>query len=124
MSLRPITACLLGLVFLAPPVWASEEIGLELLDTCRSEQQALRGVPTRSVRYGLCLGYLKGVADSLNGRGFCIPDQETGTLTQALKRAFLRYASENPEKLALPARYTVLPAFQRAFPCLQGRPSP
>jgi hypothetical protein len=80
--------------------WATEEIGLEILDTCLSERKAMMGDSVSSVRYGLCLGYLKGVADSL-----------------ALKFAFLDYAKGHQEQLKMPAKFTVIPALQRAFPC-------
>jgi hypothetical protein len=98
--------------------WATEEIGLEILDTCLSERKAMMGDPVSSVRYGLCLGYLKGVADSLNGRSLCLPeDADTAQLTQVLKRVFLDYAKDHQEQLKMPAKFTVIPALQRAFPC-------
>jgi len=98
--------------------WATEEIGLEILDTCLSERKAMMGDPVSSVRYGLCLGYLKGVADSLNGRSFCLPkDADTAQLTQALKFVFLDYAKGHQDRLKMPAKFTVIPALQRAFPC-------
>ena len=110
---------LLPVLFLFSPVtWATEEIGLEILDTCLSEHKAMHGDPVSSVRYGLCLGYLKGVADSLNGRSLCLPE-DTGTveLTQALKFAFLDYAKSHQEQLAMSAKVTVVPALVMAFPC-------
>ena len=100
---------------------AGEETGSEILDTCLSERRALRGDPTASVRYGLCLGYLKGVADSLDGMVFCLPDDpDTARTTQRLKRVFLTYAARHREKLDGPAGHTVLPAFEQAFPCKQA----
>ena len=100
--------------------WAAEEIGLEILDTCLSERKAMMGNPVSSVRYGLCLGYLKGVADSLNGRSHCLPkDADTAQLTQELKLVFLNYAKGHQERLKMPAKFTVIPALQRAFPCKQ-----
>ena len=100
------------------PAWATEEIGLEILDTCLSERKAMMGDPVSSVRYGLCLGYLKGVADSLNGHSLCLPkDADTAQLTQELKFVFLDYAISHQEQLKMPAKLTVVPALQRAFPC-------
>ena len=76
--------------------WATEEIGLEILDTCLSERKAIMGDSFSIVRYGLCLVYLKGVADSLNGLSLCLPkDADTAQLTQALKFAFLDSTTNN-----------------------------
>lgn len=98
--------------------WSAEEIGLEILDTCLSESRAMMGDPVSSVRYGLCLGYLKGVADSLNGRYFCLPEEtDKAKLTQLLKLIFLDYAKGHQDNLKLPAKFTVVPAFKLAFPC-------
>lgn len=97
---------------------AAEETGLEILDTCLSESRAMMGDPVSSVRYGLCLGYLKGVADSLNDRLFCLPeDADKAKLTQLLKLVFLDYAKGHQDNLKLPAKFTVIPAFKKAFPC-------
>lgn len=99
---------------------ATEEIGLEILDTCLSENKAMQGDPVSSVRYGLCLGYLKGVADSLNGGMVCLPaNMDTVQLTQKLKFIFLDYVKGHQEQLNLPAKHTVIPAIQQAFPCRQ-----
>jgi hypothetical protein len=85
MMKTPLAVIVL-LILYSSVVEATEEIGLEILDTCLSEQKAMQGDPVSSVRYGLCLGYLKGVADSLNGHGVCLPGyMNTVQLTQALK---------------------------------------
>ena len=85
-------------------VQATEEIGLEILDTCLSEQKAMQGDPVSSLRYGLCPGYLKGVADRLNGHGVCLPEYiNTVQLTQALKLVFLDYVKGHQKQLKLPA---------------------
>ena len=107
---------LLSVVF--DPVLAADEIGLEIVDTCRSEQKAMAGDATASVRYGLCLGYLKGVADSLDGHTFCLPEQpDTARMTQLLRQVYLTYVGRYPARLEASARYTVIPAFAQAFPC-------
>jgi len=117
MMKTPIAVIVL-LILYSSVVEATEEIGLEILDTCLSEQKAMQGDPVSSVRYGLCLGYLKGVADSLNGHGVCFPEyMNTVQLTQALKLVFLDYVKGHQEQLILPAKLTVVPAFQQAFPC-------
>lgn len=95
-----------------------DEIGIEIVDTCNSEQRALQGDPTSSVRYGLCLGYLKGVADALNGTSFCLPKLDTATMSQMLRKAYLEHAATiDKAVLQHSARYSVLPAFNKAFPC-------
>ena len=100
---------------------ATEEIGLEILDTCLNEHKAMQGDPVSSVRYGLCLGYLKGVADSLNGDTVCLPENmDTVQLTQELKYIFLDYVKGHQEQLNLPAKYTVIPAIEQAFRCKQN----
>ena len=117
MMKTPIAVIVL-LILYSSVVEATEEIGLEILDTCLSEQKAMQGDPVSSVRYGLCLGYLKGVADSLNGRYFCLPENANkAKLTQLLKFEFLNYAKGHQDDLKLPAKFTVIPAFKLAFPC-------
>lgn len=115
---KGVCAGLLCLLMLpAGPAWPGEEQGSEILDTCRSEPLALAGDPVGSVRYGLCLGYLKGIADMRDGDGFCLPGMGSARLTQALKHAYLEYAERHPETLSSAARNSVLPAFREAFPC-------
>ena len=117
MMKTPLAVIVL-LILYSSVVEATEEIGLEILDTCLSEQKAMQGDPVSSVRYGLCLGYLKGVADSLNGHGVCLPEyMNTVQLTQALKLVFLDYVKGHQEQLKLPAKLSVVAAFQQAFPC-------
>ncbi len=97
---------------------AVEEVGTEILNTCLSERRALAGDPTASVRYGLCLGYLKGIADTLNGTHFCLPEtNETVIITQRLKQTYIEYALAHRDALKAPASQTVIPAFRKAFPC-------
>ncbi|MFK5892779.1 MAG: Rap1a/Tai family immunity protein [Pseudomonadota bacterium] len=102
--------------------YANEETGREILDTCLSEQQALSGNPVKSVRYGLCLGYLKGIADTLNGSHFCLPQTgETVMITQTLKQIYIRYALNHNRLLDKPALQTIIPAFKKTFPCNKTR---
>jgi len=78
----------------------------------------LAGNPVKSVRYGLCLGYLKGIADALNGIHFCLPETgETAVITQHLKQVYIDYAIQHKMQLKNPAIQIVLPAFQQTFPC-------
>jgi len=106
------------LLLLVKPSYATEETGAEILDTCLSEQQALAGNPIKSVRYGLCLGYLKAIADTLNGSSFCLPDTgETVLITQQLKIVYINYALKHKAQLKKPALTTIIPAYKKAFPC-------
>ena len=99
-------------------VLAAEEVGTEILSTCLSERRAMAGDPTASVRYGLCLGYLKGIADALNGTHFCLPEtHETAIITQRLKRTYIEYALDHRDTLKTPAHQTIIPAFRYEFPC-------
>ncbi len=108
----------ISLLTLSTEAFAIEEKGEEILNTCLSEQQALAGDPTGSVRYGLCLGYLKGIADTLNDTYFCLPDTgETVIITQRLKQVYIEYALNHRDALKTAARKTIIPAFQSAFPC-------
>lgn len=95
-----------------------DEIGQEIVATCNSQQSALQGDPTSSVRYGLCLGYLKGVADALNGTTFCLPKLDTATMSQMLRKSFLSHAANlDKPTLQRSARFSVVPAFNHSFPC-------
>jgi len=106
------------LVFLSNSVNAIEETGTEILDTCLSEKQALAGNPVKSVRYGLCLGYLKAIADTLNGSAFCLPQTgETVLITQRLKQVYINYAFNHKFQLNQPALETIIPAYKKNYPC-------
>ena len=106
------------LILYSSVVRATEEIAVEILDTCLSEQKDMQGDPVSNVRYGLCLGYLKGVADNFHGHNVCLPaNMDTVYLTQKLRLVFLDYVKGHPEQLKLPAKLTLVPAFQQAFPC-------
>ena len=119
-TMKKFITIVLLLVIHKSGAYATEEIGLEILDTCLSEHKAMQGDPVNSVRYGLCLGYLKGVADALNGHAICLPaGMDTVQLTQELKLIFLDYVKGHQEQLYLPAKTTVIPAIQQAFPCNQ-----
>ncbi|MCU7877177.1 MAG: hypothetical protein KZQ84_10305 [Candidatus Thiodiazotropha sp. (ex Lucinoma borealis)] len=110
-----LTICVLVLPL---PTSALEEVGTEILNTCLSERQALIGDPTAAIRYGLCLGYLKGIADTLNGTEFCLPETgETAIITQRLKQAYINYALEHKNALRKPAIQIVVPALKHTFPC-------
>ena len=64
-----------------------------------------------------CIYYLAGVQDVWNDRDskkYCMPD---GVNLAELKKVFIKYAKENPEKLNLAASSVTIKAFRAAFPC-------
>ncbi|RDH84013.1 MAG: hypothetical protein DIZ80_07715 [endosymbiont of Galathealinum brachiosum] len=117
MKIQFYKKCYIVLCF-SSTVLAGEETGVEILDTCLSEHKAMMGDPVNSVRYGLCLGYLKGVADNLNGYTVCLPENMSkGVITRVLKRSFLAYSQAHQNQLSEAAKKTVVPALMQAFPC-------
>jgi len=118
MTHKPSLWLFLCILVLSSETTALEEIGSEILNTCLSERRALMGDSTAGIRYGLCLGYLKGMADTLNGKEFCLPETgETAIITQRLKQVYITYALEHKGALSEPAIQTVVSALQKAFPC-------
>lgn len=64
-----------------------------------------------------CIYYLAGVHDVWNDRDskkYCMPD---GVVLAELKKVFIKYAKENPEKLNLAASSVTINAFRAAYPC-------
>ena len=98
-----------------------QEVGREVVDTCLSEQRAMRGDLNAAIRYGLCLGYLKGVADAFQGREFCMPEiSDTHQLVQMLRSTYLEYARNHRADIEKDALQSILPALKKAFPCTDG----
>jgi len=64
-----------------------------------------------------CIYYLAGVHDAwndLDSKKYCMPD---GVKLAELKKVFIKYAKENPEKLNFAASSVTINAFKKAFPC-------
>jgi hypothetical protein len=64
-----------------------------------------------------CIYYLAGVQDAwndLDSKKYCMPD---GVKLAELKKALIKYANENPEKLHLAASSIAINAFEEGFPC-------
>jgi len=66
----------------------------------------------------LCVGYIKGVADTSDGKSwegypYCIG----GVITGQLQKIVIKYMNEHPEDLHLAAYSLVQSAFLEAFPC-------
>ena len=66
----------------------------------------------------LCVGYIKGVSDTSDGKSwegypYCIG----GVITGQLQKIVIKYMNEHPEDLHLAAYALVQNAFLAAFPC-------
>lgn len=87
----------------------------------RACETARSGVP--SFDAGYCLGRVTGATWTLNvnttgiaDAGSCIPDKVN---TDQLVRVFIKFASENPNRLHEPDLRIVFDAMQQAWPCLK-----
>lgn len=85
--------------------------GGQMLSQCESESEYRV----------ICLGYLSGIFDLHNEyaasgfpQKFCPPKR---TNAVQLRRIFIKYANENPQKDHLAAASIVINAFKEAFPC-------
>jgi hypothetical protein len=68
--------------------------------------------------YGFTGGYLVTL-ELVGAKGqICFPGSATPV---QLATAYVNWADRNPEKMQLPARSTILRAFQEAFPCTTDR---
>lgn len=113
------TIGLVTLLFLAQPTLSASKgdtftkflSGSNLISNCESEHHQAR-----------CILYLQGVIDSfstiyiLNGMQniLCFPDNIEAI---QLKKVFLKWANNHPEKLHNIAASLVINAFSEAFPC-------
>ena len=70
--------------------------------------------PSATREFGLCIGYVAGLADAfLEEKAFCPP---TGVTIIQLKDVLVKYLQNNPEKRHMGASEALL-AFDQAFPC-------
>jgi hypothetical protein len=119
----PYRLLVLALAVIWPPAAAgSFYTGNDLLDWCDGTNKE---EPRDSVDlYNTCLVYLAGVVDAdetISGWGYkrghvCAPRSVT---PEHMRRVWLRYARENPDKLRLPGARSALAAFSQAWPCKQ-----
>jgi hypothetical protein len=80
-------------------------------------------VPAKdAMNVGLCIGFIGGVLDhnkveaalSKRATGACVPDDASAS---QLAKVVVKYGSDHPEELNLPAVAIVHFAMQKAFPC-------
>ena len=64
--------------------------------------------------YGVCLGYVIGVEDALDGQLFCVP---TGVQAGQVIDVVKSYLLDHPEKRHLQAADLVTAALREKFPC-------
>ncbi len=96
--------------------------GNDLYEWCDGTNE---GEPRDSVDlYNTCVAYLAGVVDAdatISGWGYksghvCASQSVT---LEHMRRVWLRYARENPDKLRFPGAPSALIAFSQAWPCKQ-----
>ena len=96
--------------------------GAGLLENCTVDAAA-SGKPERDYHLGLCIGFIKGVTNTLSEQRlgeFCPPDDLTN---EGLKDVVVAWLRMHPEFLAAPAVGGVVSATTEAFPC-EANPSP
>ncbi len=106
------TAVLLVNMPLGGEAWPPYLTGADLAAACESEEPA---------QQGLCLGYIRGVADVLGGPGAkvdgilaCLPGGETGEQVVTIVKDYL---AENPQLGNLKADGLVAYVLSLSFPC-------
>lgn len=122
-----------GLVFLAlvagqtplEPAVQTEPVintGSGLLENCAVDPAA-SGQAERDYHLGLCIGFIKGVTNTLSEQRLgeiCPPDELTN---EGLKDVVVAWLRKHPEFLDAPAVGAVVSATTEAFPC-EAKPSP
>jgi len=83
------------------------ETGNSLLLRCESGEKG------NLVEWGMCVGYIIGIADGAQEK-LCIP---TEVANGQLLQVWMKWAKENPEYLHFGANALVLWAFSDAWPC-------
>lgn len=81
--------------------------GNELFQSCEAREGTADN--------GVCVGYIKGVADTFQiAHQFCPPK---GAIGEQLNDVVIKYLRDHPEKRHYSASSLVIVALQRAFPC-------
>jgi hypothetical protein len=91
--------------------------GAELKTLCDAEIRVSMGTATaEDLRDDtLCLGYIQGVVDALDGHAFCSTDRLVGA--QVIAAIVRNFINRNPQYLNQTASQGVVGAFQHEFPC-------
>lgn len=96
--------------------------GAGLLENCTVDAAA-SGKAEREYHLGLCIGFIKGVTNTLSEQrlgDICPPDDLTN---EGLKDVVVAWLRKHPEFLDAPAVGAVVSATTEAFPC-EAKPSP
>lgn len=91
-------------------------IGSGLLENCTFDAAA-SGEAERDYHLGLCIGFIKGVTNTLSEQrlgDICPPDDLTN---EDLKDVVVAWLRQHPELLSAPAVGAVVSATAEAFPC-------
>lgn len=78
---------------------------------------------TTHVGGGFCLGYMKGVMDSLSvspAKSICLPNVTSGQMA----KVYMKWVGANPERLHESMYLGVLESLVQAFPCSLDAPAP
>jgi hypothetical protein len=106
--------------------YCSAQTTKSMLDQCREvvahEKKPIPFPPDKVLSATACTNYIYGFAggylatlELVGAKGqICFP---AGATPVQLATALVSWGDHNPEKMQLPARSTIMRAFQEAFPC-------
>jgi len=69
-------------------------------------------------------GYIIGVADAINGTGYCPPSGETGVRAGQLQAVVKKYLNDSPERLHWDASLLTTIALGQTWPCSRPAAAP
>ncbi|MFM1691813.1 Rap1a/Tai family immunity protein [Aeromonas salmonicida] len=108
--MRILTVITMALLAFSTNIYAGYLDGNMLYEKCTSE----KGDEFYYINSSECRGYVTGVADTLDGYSFCIPNQVTRGQNSDVVTKFL---SEHPEDRHKEAHIITAYALSLAFPC-------
>jgi hypothetical protein len=88
--------------------------GNKLFEQCQSDDPQ---DSERWVKRSLCLGYIAGVADALDGSSFCLGSGPTGVRVKQVDDVVYFYLRDHPEHRHNDASSLVTAALKEKFPC-------
>ena len=88
--------------------------GNKLFEECQSGDDP---DSERWVKGSLCLGYIVGVADALDGSSFCLASGPTGVRAKQVVDVVNLYVRDHPEQRHHAASTLVTAALKEMFPC-------
>lgn len=117
MRFMLMSALVVADMLVAIPAHSQFSTGNDLYANCSTKQ----GQFNYDTEWGLCLGYIVGVADTmtqfqqLNKIDTCVPSPVTKGQLRAM---VIKYMEDHPEKRAYPASAIVLLTMQTGFGCV------